>query len=267
MTVLNEFQEERLKDITANLRQIRQEKSISLEQIAMQTHIRLAFLQALEEWRFEELPEPIFVQGFIRRYADKLGLDGAALADSFEVHIVPLENHNSNKQLSLYIPLFVPYIFLLIIASVGLFYVIKSEFTGKSLANKQNSILSSPQQTALSPTKTSTSSKITDKSPTTRQNTILNVPQKNAPSPTTKPEIDVVVSLELTGNSWLQIKADGKTEFEGTLTTGKRKKWTAKKYLTIRSGNAGAVLVSVNEQESKLLGNEGQVKEITYESQ
>lgn len=267
MTVLNEFQEERLKDITANLRHIRQEKSISLEQIAMQTHIRLAFLQALEEWRFEELPEPIFVQGFIRRYADKLGLDGTALANTLEIHIFPLENHNSTKQLSLYIPLFVPYIFLLIVASAGLFYLLKSEFTGKSLANKQNPILSVTQKNTSLSTNTAISSKITDKSPTNRQKPILRVPQKNATSPTTKPEIDVVVSLELTGNSWLQIKADGKTKFEGTLTTGKRKTWTAKKYLTIRSGNAGAVLVSVNQQESKLLGNKGQVKEITYESQ
>ncbi|TAF03161.1 MAG: helix-turn-helix domain-containing protein [Nostocales cyanobacterium] len=273
MTVLNKSQAEQLKEITANLRHIRQEKSISLEQIAMHTHIRLAVLQALEEWRFEELPEPIFVQGFIRRYADNLGLDGTVLANSFELNLTPIKSHNSTQPLILYIPLFVPYIFLLIAASAGLFYLLKSELTGKSLANKQNPISSVQPKTIpsqLSPDVKKTSVNISSQSPSTlkkREN--LQPISHSLKSRTTKSLTNisitnVAVTLKLQGNSWLQVKADGKTEFEGILTTGQRKTWTAKKSLTIRSGNAGAVLVSVNEQEPKLLGNEGQVKEVTY---
>jgi cytoskeletal protein RodZ len=253
VTVLNEVQQEQLQEITAYLRQIRQEKSIRLEEIALQTHIRLVFLQALEEQRFEELPEPVFVQGFIRRYADKLGLDGTALANTFTINVLPLQFNHSTKKSSLYIPLFVPYIFLLIAASIGLFYLLKPKLTGTSLAQKQNPILSVQQKSLPSAV-----------SSTISPSPISQVISKPAPSPVTKNIPNVAVTLELKGNSWLQVKADGKTEFEGTLNKGESKTWTAKKSLTVRSGNAGAVFVSVNEEEPKLLGNEGQVKEITY---
>lgn len=247
MTVLNESQQERLKEITTNLRKIRQENSISLEQIAMQTHIRLACLQALEEWRFEELPEPVFIQGFIRRYADKLGLDGTAIANSFEVNIIHLPK-NVHKPSSFYVPLFVPYIFLLIGASVGLFYLMQSDFTDKSLNKTQKPILDVKENVASS-------------SPS---QPIPKLISKLTPSPRSTPNTNVAVTLELKGNSWIKVNADGKTEFEGILNKGKRLTWTAKNSLTVRSGNAGAVLVSVNQAEPQLLGNQGEVKEVTY---
>lgn len=246
MAILNEFQEQQLKEITANLRSIREQKSIRLEEIAIQTHIRLHFLQALEEWRFEDLPEPIFVQGFIRRYGDKLGLDGVALANGFEINFIHPTFNNYNQKSPLYIPLFVPYIFLIIAASAGLFYLLQSEFTGKSLANTQNPILSVEEQTLPS---------LVNQVVSTASPSLMNTPISNS---------DVVVYLELKGNSWVLVKADGKTKFEGILTKGYRKTWTAKKSLTVRYGNAGVVLVSFNNQEPKILGNVGEVKEVTY---
>ena len=136
MTVLSESQEERLKEITANLRRIRKENSISLEQISMQTHIRIYSLKALEEWRFEDLPEPVFVQGFIRRYADQLGLDGDAIANSFDIHSLNDTNKYQQKKVLIYIPLYIPYILLLLTASAGIFYLIKADID--SHLNNQN---------------------------------------------------------------------------------------------------------------------------------
>jgi cytoskeletal protein RodZ len=236
MTFLNESQQERLKEITANLRRIRQENSISLEQISMQTHIRLDSLRALEEWRFEDLPEPIFIQGFIRHYADKLGLDGNAIANSFEVKNLGIPDKNLTQKSNLYVPLFVPYILLLIAASTGLFYLlITSELTSKSLEKEETIVLPTPE--------------------------------KIISSPLSQPITDVTVNVELQGDSWLQIKADGKIKFQGNLSKGKRQTWKAKNSLTLRSGNAGAVLVSVNQEKLKPLGNIGEVKEITYSNQ
>jgi cytoskeletal protein RodZ len=256
VTVLNEAQQERLKEITTNLRHIRQEKSISLEEIAIHTHIRLPILQALEEWRFEELPEAIFIQGFIRRYADKLGLDGSVIAESFPVNIEPLKLNNSPKKKRLYIPLFVPYIFLLAAAFIGLVHLLKPKFTGTSLAKIQN-LKNNIQQKKFP----SATSKVDSEAVTFP---IITPTPSGVMSPTSQSSANVAITLELQGLSWVQVKADGKTEFEGTLSKGESKTWTAKKSLTIRSGNAGVVLVSVNEQQPKLLGNEGQVKEVTY---
>jgi cytoskeletal protein RodZ len=256
VTVLNDAQQEQLKEITANLQEVRQEKNISLEEISIQTHIRLSFLQALEEWRFEDLPEPVFIQGFIRRYADRLELDGTAIGNSFEINFAPLESNHSIIKPSIYIPLFVPYIFLLIAAAVGLFYLLKIDFRDKSSAKKQNSMLSVQQKTLTSPL----NSEILPSLNTDPVSTAI-------PSQTRTSISDVAVTLELKGDSWVQVKADGKTEFEGILTKGERKNWTAKKSLTVRSGNAGVVLISVNEEEPKLLGKNGQIKDFTYKKQ
>ncbi|NJS17132.1 MAG: hypothetical protein HC787_10680 [Nostocaceae cyanobacterium CSU_2_110] len=85
MTVkpLNEEQREKLKEITNKLRQVREEKSIHIEEIAAKILVRPVFLSALEEGRFEELPEAVYIQGFIRRYGDILGLDGTGLGHEF----------------------------------------------------------------------------------------------------------------------------------------------------------------------------------------
>ncbi|QLE42437.1 hypothetical protein FD723_19715 [Nostoc sp. C052] len=149
MTLLNEAQLEQLKEITTHLRQARQEKSIRIEEIASQTMIRAGILQALEEERFEELPEPIFLQGFIRRYGDALGLDGNALSYSLITNVVREDSKNAHKNSdnkgNTYIPLVLTYILLLVGASAGLLHILNPQLTAESPTpenNDQQSIVS-----------------------------------------------------------------------------------------------------------------------------
>ncbi|MGH9798203.1 MAG: helix-turn-helix domain-containing protein, partial [Candidatus Polarisedimenticolia bacterium] len=58
------------------LRDERQRRRQTLEGIAEKTKIRRAYLQAIEEERFGDLPAAVFVRGFIREYARSLGLPG-----------------------------------------------------------------------------------------------------------------------------------------------------------------------------------------------
>jgi cytoskeletal protein RodZ len=57
------------------LKAIRQSRGISLEEIAETTHIRLAYLQAIEEGEVDDLPSPVQMRGFIRLYAATLGIE------------------------------------------------------------------------------------------------------------------------------------------------------------------------------------------------
>lgn len=88
----DEAQVEQVTRIGAYLRQEREQRSISLESIAVKTYIPLRLLTALEQGQADKLPQAIFVQGFVRRYADAIGLDGMALSKTFVVEpsIVPL---------------------------------------------------------------------------------------------------------------------------------------------------------------------------------
>jgi cytoskeleton protein RodZ len=76
---------EQLKRISEQLKITRETAGIPLEQVASQTFIPLRLLKAMDEGKFERLPEPVFVQGFIRRYGDAVGLDGKQLALEFVV--------------------------------------------------------------------------------------------------------------------------------------------------------------------------------------
>jgi cytoskeletal protein RodZ len=59
----------------SSLRQARVHRGIELAQVATETRIRTRYLQALEEERFELLPGSVYAKGFLRAYADCLGLE------------------------------------------------------------------------------------------------------------------------------------------------------------------------------------------------
>jgi cytoskeleton protein RodZ len=64
------------------LKKEREQRSISLDDISLNTKIGTRLLRALEEERFEQLPGGIFNKGFVRAYARHVGLDeDQAIAD------------------------------------------------------------------------------------------------------------------------------------------------------------------------------------------
>ncbi|MEN6480453.1 MAG: RodZ domain-containing protein [Anaerolineales bacterium] len=69
--------------IGEQLRQAREEKGLSIQDIEKATHIRHAFVLALEEDRLQDLPDPTYVRGFVRNYARVLGLDPEPLVEAF----------------------------------------------------------------------------------------------------------------------------------------------------------------------------------------
>ena len=89
MTKFSAPQQNQLAQIGAYLRDNREKQSKSLEDIAIRTYIRPQLLSGIETGNPELLPEPIFVQGFIRRYAEALGINGLELAQQFTVNSIP----------------------------------------------------------------------------------------------------------------------------------------------------------------------------------
>jgi cytoskeleton protein RodZ len=65
--------------IGQELHRVREEQNISLEQAAAETHIRLHFLEALEMEDFDQLPSEAHVRGFLRAYAEYLGIASQSL--------------------------------------------------------------------------------------------------------------------------------------------------------------------------------------------
>jgi len=77
-----------LFEIGNSLREARARRQIPLGQAEGATKIRGKYLRALEEERFDLLPAETYVKGFLRTYADYLGLDGQLYVDEYNSRFV-----------------------------------------------------------------------------------------------------------------------------------------------------------------------------------
>ena len=76
-------------EIGSSLQEARLRQGVDLNEAEAATKIRAKYLRALEDERFEILPAQTYVKGFLRAYADYLGLDGQLYVDEFNSRYVP----------------------------------------------------------------------------------------------------------------------------------------------------------------------------------
>jgi cytoskeletal protein RodZ len=92
-------------EIGSSLRQARQQRRLDLADVERSTRIRAKYLNALEEERFEVLPGAAYVRGFLRTYADALGLDGNLLVEAYnDLHAPPEDELPAIQPTSLRMP-------------------------------------------------------------------------------------------------------------------------------------------------------------------
>lgn len=70
--------------VGARLRDARQARGLSLEDIVQATKVPRTMLQHLEADAFDKMPAPVFVRGFIRAYAKVAGVDPNPIVRAFE---------------------------------------------------------------------------------------------------------------------------------------------------------------------------------------
>ncbi len=70
-------------DIGSSLREARLRQNLDFPELEERTKIRPKYLRALEDERFDILPAPTYVRGFLRSYAESLGLDGQPFVDEY----------------------------------------------------------------------------------------------------------------------------------------------------------------------------------------
>lgn len=70
-------------EIGNSLREARLRQGLEIPRIEADTKIRGKYLRALEDEGFDALPGDTYVKGFLRTYADYLGLDGQLYVDEF----------------------------------------------------------------------------------------------------------------------------------------------------------------------------------------
>ena len=286
-----------LMEVGTALRQIREQQGISLESLAAQTKIQRRILQAIEAGDWSPLPEPIYIRGFVNRYATALGLDGATLSQKIPIApIVQATDYTDTrfKPTAQLRPshLYGIYVVLIAAAVWGLSILLQRTDTQRPPipVASSPSVSQSPTPSPPSPTLTSTpsGSPSPPSTPTTEASDSSESASPEAPAPeevslTVQSWLTVVkfpdtkqfavnskavnVKVQLTSQAWVRIVIDGKVEFEGVLPQGTDRTWAADQTLVVRSGNAGAVLLGFNGEAPKPLGDAGAVREVAFNEQ
>jgi cytoskeletal protein RodZ len=75
-------------EIGNSLHEARMRRGVDFAQAELATKIRGKYLRALEEEQFDVLPAQTYVKGFLRTYAEYLGLDGQLYVDEYNSRFV-----------------------------------------------------------------------------------------------------------------------------------------------------------------------------------
>jgi len=82
-------------EIGNSLREARVRRGVDFAQAELTTKIRGKYLRALEDEQFEILPAQTYVKGFLRTYAEYLGLDGQLYVDEYNSRFVAGEEQDA----------------------------------------------------------------------------------------------------------------------------------------------------------------------------
>lgn len=254
----NEIRQQQLELISIRLKEARIEKNLDKETISNQLHTPVRILNALESSDLQQLPEPFFTKQLIKKYANFLKLNGEEISNKFSIELNPkvynkkpsLQSFNFKFRFN-FKPQYLYFFYFLI-----LFFSIRS--LSSILESSQFSQIKIPQkqviETNITPTKNTPINTTPEIIP------IVEKKEEKPPIPT-----ELIVKVTVKEDSWVKIIVDGKPTFEGILTKGIEKQWSGKQKVSIRAGNAGGLIVTVNDAKPKELGKSGQVTNATYE--
>ena len=241
------------------LRRAREAKGLSLAQVEEVTRIRSAYLQALEEEDYQRLPPPVYVKGFLKNYAlfldlnpqqvlalyhepeaAKLAIPGPTILDE------PLEPFSPQRLWP------VVAVLLVIGLAVAGWWGYQRYYARVPSIWPFTRATATPTLTPVPPTATATPTQTLTPTPTWTASPTA--------TPTTAAVLEVRIEV-VSQRAWLLVQADGQRVFAGILEPGAINTWTARERIVLRSGNAGAVRVTVNGQALGPLGEFGQVVE------
>lgn len=267
------------QEIGEMLRRVREEKGLSPEEVQAETKIRLRYLQALESGDESVIPGEVYYKGFLRFYANHLGLDGHALVEEYKqwkdsqrteeeraaaAAQTGARGTAQSAQARRHIGVYALVGLAVIVAAVGIWGLLsygRQRTAGGGAA---------PPPPAVVPGETGGSGAAPGGSP--------------AGSEPAAPAVEVVkedlgpaglryratgstikVEVEALRLCWVRVTADGSVIFENALVPGAKAVWEAKQRLVVLYGNVGGVKFSVNGVPQEIAGRDGEVRTITYE--
>lgn len=239
------------------LKQSREEKGISLQQIAESTHISIRFLQAIENDAYDILPGGVFNRAFVRKFARHAGFDeeqavnlyqeqwqeqGGEPERGYQLGVEEFESRESSGN-----GLLLSFVTLIVLGSLAYaayqYFALPVSDPGGGLMSGLNTPTPAPT-TARTPTPgvTPEATASPSSSPT---------PEATAP-PTPSPTPDASTGAMKVRFSapdeevWLKVRADGEDAKQITLKPGESREFDVNDQIILSIGRVQSLRVAIN---------------------
>jgi cytoskeletal protein RodZ len=235
------------------LRQARLDKSVSLADAARDTRIRRSYLEALEAEDYAALPPAVYTRGFLRTYAEYLGVNAQAMVDLYQ----PTSRREPGPTLRpavphIAIPRTIPLrpvlyglggvVFILTLGFAWNWYQDVQHTLNQSDANIRQARLGTPTPIGA---RLPTSIAVVVATPTA---TLEPTPEPPQPTATATPAIDgILVEFRTNARVYVEAAVDGKQVVAETLAAGTQRQLPlAQTSVIMRSSNGAALDITVN---------------------
>jgi cytoskeleton protein RodZ len=249
-------------DIGAQLRAAREARGLSLGTLSERTRVQLRFLTAIEQNDLTLIPPRPFGRGFVRAYADEVGLEPEDTANQYFAQFPSTRTPGEVRVLVIKPDI------LLDSSSV-----LASQWGGLATAV---AILILVVATAVSLGRrgeTTTEARVSESRPPAapQEKPVGAAASAQAAQPPvgttggtrTEPVAPLRIEFTITRVCWISAKADGQQIIYRLLQPGERQTLTASKEVQLRVGDAGAVTWTVNGRNPGPMGAAGQVRDIS----
>lgn len=250
------------------LRRQREGRQIALREIADASKISLRYLQALEADRFEVLPAAVFAKGFLRQYARYVGLDPEEVVNFYLAARQASESEEEDEEAAaagapssgLLSGWRLALLTLVLLAIVVLLYYLTEWRTAREPGTaapgargeteRAEQVASEPAAPPAPAAEPAPAAAATAAGDTVEAAATAAEPEGSAP---------IRVTLDFTGECWVQARVDGARAMAETRIQGESLHLEAERSVELTFGDGGAVGVEVNGMPLPLEGGPGRV--------
>ena len=243
-------------------------RGMTLQQVSASTKIPVSKLQAIERDEIESLPGGIFTRGFVRSYAEAVGLDPQETLARFEARFPEessvatlhatiegraneefVKRQRTAKVLIWSALLAVPLV-------VWLLAIVVQDTRSPAEPDEAVAVEGEPSG-ALEFEAPSPSAAVPAVPPPDEA-----AVRSDPPRPAATDAGELTMEISPTADCWVQASADGATVFSRVLRAGDREVIVAQGAIELRIGDAGAFAFMINQRPGRSLGAAGQVLDV-----
>ena len=242
-------------DIGAQFRSTREAHGLSLETLAQRTRVQPRFLTAIEENDLRSIPPKPFGRGFVRAYAREVGLDPErAVHDYFGQFPAavpeappPPTDYEPQQGSSWVVPAAGIAVLVFVIA-----WGLRGGDAATEAAATTDTIGTTGNSAAVAAAReASSAAAVAPAAPAPAP-----APASTTPARTTG--LNVVLSVN--APTWISASADGKRAIFRELPAGSRETLAADREISVLTGNAGGVELTINGRAAGAMGKSGEVR-------